>query len=70
MCDFSYAHDQIGPQNFFLMIFSGRAVKDLDAVLPQIEDAADQLAELLQAGTKLESVYTFASGRLLPGFPE
>jgi hypothetical protein len=35
-----------------------------------MEEAADKLAELVAEGKKLEAVYTFEAGTLLPGFPK
>ena len=70
MCDFVYAHDQIGPTNYFLVIFILRAGEDPDEVLHQIEEAADKISDLFQAGKKLEPAYTFHDGQLTPGFPK
>jgi hypothetical protein len=70
MCNFVYAHDQIGPTNYFLVIFILRSVGGRDEVRRQIEEAADKIADLLQAGKKIAPVYTSAEGQLTPGFPK
>jgi len=70
MCNFVYAHDQIGPTNYFLVIFMLRAGEGPDEVRRQIEEAADKIADLLQAAKRLAPVYTSAEGQLTPGFPK
>jgi hypothetical protein len=70
MCDFVYAHDQIAPTNYVLVIFILRAGESPEDVVRQIEDAADKLADLLQEGKKLGAVYTSDEGELTPRFPK
>ena len=60
MCSFSYMHDQIGWQRRYLVVYIVDAKKT-------VEDAADHVAELVQAGQKLRGVYTLADGQLKPG---
>ena len=70
VCHFVYAHDRMGPQEDFLLVFILHAKKSRRDVLRQVENAADKIAELLQVGEKLQSIYTFDDAQFLPGFPK
>ena len=68
LCNFVYAHVRIGPQNYFLTVLVRHAEKDQEGQLRQIEDIADKLSDLVQAGKKLNANYSFENGRFVRGF--
>jgi len=67
MCHFAYAHDQFGSKDRTVSVVIARAEQDPKEVLRQVEDAADKLAELVEAGHRLTTVYTFKGWQLTPG---
>lgn len=69
ICNFAYAHVQLGLKDHTVTIVITKAEKDPEEVLDQVEDAADKLAELVEEGHRLTAVYTFTGLRLTPGFP-
>jgi len=69
ICYFAYAHDQFGPRDHTVSVVITQAEEDPEEVLRQLEDAADKLAELLEAGQRLTAVYSFNGRELTPGFP-
>jgi hypothetical protein len=68
--DFAYAHDRLGPQDRTVSVVIARAQEDPEGGLRQIEDAADELADLVEGGHELMTIYTFDAGHLTPGFPK
>ena len=70
MCDFAYAHDQLGPKDHTVSVVIARAEEDPEDVLRQVEDAADKLADLVEEGNELTTTYTFDAGHLTPGVPK
>jgi hypothetical protein len=50
-------------------VFITHADEDPDEALRQIEDAADKLAELVEAGHRLTAAYPLKGWTLTPGFP-
>jgi hypothetical protein len=69
VCNFTYVQDRLGPQSNFLLVLILHAEETREDMLRQVEDLADKIAELLQAGAQLESIYTFDCGQLALGFP-
>jgi hypothetical protein len=70
ICGFGYAFDQIGAKTYFvLVIILLHAEEDTEEIVRQIEEAADQIAELVDEGQRLTAVYTFDGHQLTPGFP-
>ena len=67
ICQFAYAHDQFGPRDRTVSVVITRAEQNPEEVLRQVEDAADKLAELVEAGHRLTTVYTFKGWQLTPG---
>jgi hypothetical protein len=67
LCTFIYVHDRIGAENNELTIMITRPGITRRAVVRQVEEAVDKLAELLAEGKKLDVLYTVVAGRLLPG---
>jgi len=70
VCDFAYAHDQLGPQDHTVSVVIARSEKDPEGLLRQVEDAADKLADLVEEGHELTTTYAFDAGHLTPGFPK
>lgn len=70
VCDFAYAHDQLGPRDHTVSVVIAHADKNPEGVLRQVEAAADKLADLVEEGQELMSTYTFDAGHLTPGFPK
>jgi hypothetical protein len=62
MCSFSYIHDHIGRKRKYLVVY----ILDVEKT---VEEAADHIAALVQAGEKLRGLYTLANGQLKPGLP-
>jgi len=69
ICHFAYAHDQFGPKEQTVSVVVTHAEEDPEEVLRQVENAADKLAELVEAGYRLTAVYTLKGWTLTPGFP-
>jgi hypothetical protein len=55
-------HDHIGRDRKYLVVYIVDSKKN-------VEDAADQVAQLVQTGQKLRGIYTLADGQLKPGLP-
>jgi hypothetical protein len=66
-CNFIYVDDRIGPENNELTIIIRRPGLTRSAVIRQVEEAVDKLADLFAEGRKLEVLYTFEADRLVPG---
>jgi hypothetical protein len=66
-CNFIYVDDRIGPENNELTIIIRRPGITRSAVIRQVHEAADKVAELFAEGKKLDALYTFDADRLLPG---
>jgi hypothetical protein len=66
-CNFIYVDDRIGPENNELTIIIRRPGITRSAVIRQVDEAADKVAELFAEGKKLDALYTFDADRLLPG---
>ena len=64
VCNFTYVQDGLGPQTNFLLVLLLCAKESREEILRHVEDAADKIAELLEAGAHLESIYTFDRGEL------
>jgi len=69
ICQFAYAHDQLGPKDRTVSVVITQAAEDPEEVLRDAEEAADKLAELVEQGERLTAVYTFNGRELKPGFP-
>jgi hypothetical protein len=69
LCNFTYAHRRLDSNREQLVLLILRTEPTGQETLGLIGDAADKLAELLGEGKKLEVVYTFDAGQLVPGFP-
>ena len=69
ICNFAYVHDQFGAKDHTVSVFIVHAEEDPNEALHQVEDAADKLTELVEAGKKMTAVYTFNRWELTPGFP-
>jgi len=62
MCRCAYIHDHIGRKRKYLVVY----ILDVEKT---VEEAADHIAALVQAGEKLRGLYTLANGQLKPGLP-
>ena len=69
MCDFKYIHDEVGATESAVLVVIVQSEEFPEDTSEQIEDIADQLAELIEEGEKSTAVYTFRNWRLKPGFP-
>lgn len=70
VCDFAYVHDQLGPKDHTVSVVMAHAGDDPENVLPQVEHVADKLADLVEEGHELMTIYTFEAGHLTPGVPK
>lgn len=68
VCNFLCVQYRLGPQSNFLLVLMLHAKESREEVLRHVEDAADKIAELLEAGAHLELIYTFDRGELTLGF--
>ena len=62
ICSFWYVHNQLGPKRRYVVVYIPKAEIN-------IEDAADLVADLVQAGQKLRGIYTVNDSQLTPGLP-
>jgi hypothetical protein len=69
MCKFGYVHDRIGPKRYFLDVFIAYPDDGRQAMLQQVESAADKIADLMCEGRELGSTYALYNGLLARGFP-
>ena len=67
ICNFAYAHDHFGPKIHTFLLVITHAEADPEKVLNQVEGAVDKLAELIEAGKRLTTVYTFDGQELTEG---
>jgi len=67
MCDFTYAHRRIHDTEHAVIVTLHRDKTEQESGC-QIQDLADKLAELVAQGKKLEFLYTFNNGQLIPCF--
>ena len=70
VCNFVYVHDRLGPSNEYVMVVIARAKPDDAGALGQVEEVADELAELVSTGSKIDHVYTYDRKQLIPGAPK
>ena len=70
VCDFAYAHEQLGPQDRTVSVIIARPEENREGLLRQVEGAADKLADLVEKGHELMTIYAFDAGHLAPGFPK
>jgi hypothetical protein len=66
VCHFSYRHDQLGRKDYTVSVVIRDPAEQPDIVLEQIENAADEIAVLLRAGSKLMAIYTLTDRILAP----
>ena len=70
ICTFGYVHDRIGPKRNSLVVFIALVNDGHKYLVQQLENTADKIAGLVQAGYELEPAYTFRGGLLSSGPPK
>ena len=70
ICNFTYSHHQLEANADHVVNVVLLAQHTDRETARLVEEAIDQLADLVAEGKKLESVYTFDGDKLAPGFPK
>ena len=66
VCIFVYVHDRLGPDNHYVTVAICCPSKNLRETLQQAQDAADEIATLVQVGAELGPSYFLNRGLMRP----